>query len=101
MDQKQQEERISDSEILLNLRFVKTILMLLVILGHSVKFWEGNWFTKNPQLVSESLAWLSRWIASFHIYAFTLVSGYIFTWKVRGGGTTGICRSYAIKQNDC
>lgn len=66
--------------------FVKTILMLLVILGHAMAFWSGDWFTSDPILQSKGLNGLYTWLNSFHIYAFTLVSGYIFAFKIRGGG---------------
>lgn len=66
--------------------FIKAILMVLVILGHSVAFWSGDWFTKNPLYQSQSLNALYVWLSSFHVFAFTLVSGYIFAFKIRGGG---------------
>ena len=73
-----------------NLKFIKIILMLTVILGHSIAFWTGKWFTNNPQISSASLALVHDWINSFHIYAFTIVSGYIFALKKCGGGTFNI-----------
>lgn len=61
-----------------NCNFVKTVLMLLVILYHSILFWGGDWFTEDPAIVSPLLAGFAKYLNSFHIYAFTLVSGYIF-----------------------
>ena len=69
-----------------NSTFVKTILMLLVILGHACAFWSGHWFTENPAIQSQGLAILYAWVNSYHIYAFALVSGYIFAYKVLRGG---------------
>lgn len=69
-----------------NCSFVKTVLMLLVILGHSLAFWSGDWFTANPAIESNAISIINSWIGSFHIYAFTLVSGYIFAFKIFGGG---------------
>lgn len=66
--------------------FVKTILMLLVILGHACAFWSGHWFTENPILQSQGLSVIYSWVGSFHIFAFALVSGYIFAFKISGGG---------------
>ena len=86
---------------LANSVFVKTILMLLVIIGHACAFWSGHWFTENPAIESRSLSVLYSWLNSFHIYAFTLVSGYIFTFKIRGGGTAHIISSYGTKLSDC
>lgn len=68
-----------------NCRFIKTILMLLVIIGHACAFWSGNWFTENPLIKSTGLDMIYRWVSSFHVYAFALVSGYIFTYKVTSG----------------
>lgn len=61
-----------------NCTFVKTILMLLVVLYHSMLFWGGNWFTKDPVCTVKTLGVFAQWLNSFHIYAFTLVSGYLF-----------------------
>ena len=69
-----------------NCDFVKTILMLMVILGHSCAFWSGNWFTRNPAVGSDSLNIFYQLLRAFHIYAFVLVSGYIFCFKVLSGG---------------
>lgn len=69
-----------------NCTFVKTILMLLVVLGHSTIFWTSNWFVQSPIIPSKSLCYFSKWINSFHIYGFTLVSGYIFAFKMTIGG---------------
>lgn len=68
-----------------NCVFVKTILMFLVILGHACAFWSGHWFTENPAIQSLALDIFNSWISSFHIYAFTLISGYIFAFKVIRG----------------
>lgn len=61
-----------------NCAFVKTILMLLVILDHSAAFWTGAWFTKNPVLSAEPLKLLSKWLGTVHTYGFVIVSGYLF-----------------------
>lgn len=75
------------SEMLLkNCTFVKTILMILVILGHSMAFWSGSWFTGNPEITSICMNYIYKWINSFHVFAFVLVSGYIFAFKVSEGG---------------
>ena len=52
--------------------------MLLVVFYHSILFWGGDWFTKDPVVTSNLLTVVAKWLNSFHIYAFTLVSGYIF-----------------------
>lgn len=64
-----------------NCNFVKTILMLVVIIGHCTIFWTGSWFTKNPIHSSPKLSLFANWVNSFHTYAFVMVSGYIFAYK--------------------
>ncbi len=71
---------------IVNCNFIKTILMLCVILYHSMVFWSGAWFTKNPIIDSNGLSLISYWLKSFHMYAFALVSGYIFAFKILVGG---------------
>lgn len=55
--------------------------MILVVLYHSCVFWNGNWFTasevQQPGMVFKSIP---VWLNSFHIYGFTLVSGFIFSY---------------------
>ena len=58
--------------------FAKTVLMLLVLFYHSILFYSGTWFTGDPAEVSPPLAYLARWLNSFHIYGFALISGYLF-----------------------
>lgn len=60
--------------------FVKTVLMLFVVLYHSCVFWTGNWFVETPVYPSRFLEVLAEYLNSFHIYAFTLVSGYLFSY---------------------
>lgn len=61
-----------------NCTFVKTVLMLLVVLYHSIVFWHGDWFTANPVYTSYAMKTVAEWMNSFHIYGFALVSGYVF-----------------------
>lgn len=68
----------SKQEAVDNCYFIKTILMLLVVLYHSIVFC-GNWFhVKEVIYPSQPLAVLAQWLNSFHVYGFTLVSGYLF-----------------------
>lgn len=53
--------------------------MIAVILYHSIVFWGGNWFkVLTPAIQAPTLGVLAKWLNSFHVYGFTLVSGYIF-----------------------
>lgn len=62
-----------------NLSFIKIFLMLCVVSGHAVNFWNRRWFTPfDPAYDSAVLVYFSDFLNSFHTYAFTLVSGYLF-----------------------
>lgn len=70
---------INDQKNLDNCIFIKTILMTLVILYHSMIFWGGDWFNvKSVAIQCNVLIYLAQWLNSFHIYGFVLISGYIF-----------------------
>ena len=60
--------------------------MLLVILYHSCASWTGNWF--DAVEVQQSVRVLQAfpvWLNSFHIYGFTLVSGFIYAYLQEQG----------------
>ena len=61
-----------------NCTYIKTVLMLSIVLYHSMLYWCENWFVGTPAIEVPLLAMLAGWLNSFHIYAFALVSGYIF-----------------------
>lgn len=71
-----------------NCTFAKTVLMLLIVIYHSMLFWTGGWLSEtSPVFPSPLLGHISRYLTSFHIYAFALVSGYIFYFvKFEKGG---------------
>lgn len=71
--------RIDRQAMLSNCSFVKTILMLIVVIYHSCIFWGGNWI-RSVTIDSQerSLIMFPLWLNSFHIYGFTLVSGFIW-----------------------
>ena len=78
---------ISSSQRLRNCNFTKTILMISVVLYHSIIYWQGNWFDNSPILSSQILPVISNWMNTFHIYGFTLASGYIYYYiKCEKGG---------------
>lgn len=82
-----------------NCNFVKTVLMILVVLYHSMVFWTGDWFRGEPVYNSEILSIISRWLNSFHIYGFTLVSGYIFFYLKEEKGSYGMFVPYIINKS--
>lgn len=62
-----------------NCTFVKSILMITVVLYHSCVFWTGSWFTRESVAIeAPGLEFFSNFLGTFHIYGFALVSGYIF-----------------------
>lgn len=61
-----------------NCNFCKTVLMMLIVFYHSGLYWTGNWFVLHPQVSSSSLVLFCLWLNSFHVHAFTLISGYIY-----------------------
>lgn len=81
-----------------NCNFVKTVLMLLVVFYHSILFWSGNWFTGTPVFSSVFLPLLARWLNSFHIYGFALVSGYIFFFLKYENGKYQKFSSFAVNK---
>lgn len=65
-----------------NCYFIKTMLLLFVVLGHCMDFWNGNWFTVYKPIDSSiTIPFISGWLNSFHIYGFIIVSGYIYAFK--------------------
>lgn len=71
--------------LLKNCTIVKACLLLLVILGHSIAYWATDWFTGDSTFRPVYLSVLLRWLGSFHVYGFALVSGFIFTFKMESG----------------
>lgn len=69
---------MNKSKELENCNFVKLLLMLSVVLYHSMAYWKGGWFYKDPSEESGILMYIARWLNTFHIYGFVIVSGYIF-----------------------
>ena len=69
---------ISTQRELENCTFIKTILMITIVLYHSLVFWTGTWFIDKPIFNSQVLCYIAKWLNTFHIYTFTFVSGYLF-----------------------
>ena len=59
-----------------NCNFVKTILMFIIVIYHSILFWNGDLFLGEPVYNSEILKFMTLYLDSIHIYGFTLVSGF-------------------------
>ena len=72
-----------------NCSFVRNALMIIIVAYHSIIFLSGNWFNDAIDIGFKSLAieYLCNWLNSFHVYAFTFMSGYIFYYiKYEKGG---------------
>lgn len=67
---------------------IKAILMLTIVLYHSMRiFARGTWGPYPPVNEAPVLGYISEWFNSFHVYAFVLISGYIFYYiKYEKGG---------------
>lgn len=86
------------------LDLIKIVLMASVVLCHSVAFYGGGWFA--PCILvngNEYLGIFSKWLGTFHVEGFTLVSGYIYIvisvmTKV---ATDSFGRLQEKKQKDC
>lgn len=69
---------ITPEERLNNCSFIKIILMILIVCYHSILYWSGGWFGPSPIYDAKILAVLSKWMNTFHVYGFVLISGYIY-----------------------
>lgn len=70
---------MNEKEYLDNCISAKVILMLCIVMGHCIgPYASQTWFTAIDMPKVQLLAVLSRFLNSFHIYAFTLISGYIY-----------------------
>lgn len=78
--------KVSRNSDLESCTFIKVTLMILVVLYHSSAFWTKSWLDViSVQKDSIFLNIFSRWLNSFHVYGFTLVSGYIFKYMIKSG----------------
>lgn len=70
-----------------NCRFCKAVLMVLIVLYHVILPWANqSWAQRSIAFSAPFLKCCSMWLNSFHIYAFTLASGYIYAFlKLENG----------------
>lgn len=62
-----------------NISFIKTIMMITVVLYHCFLFFGGNWFTPvEPVQSADYLYNIAQWMKTFHIQAFAMASGFLF-----------------------
>lgn len=62
-----------------NCNFCKTVLMIIIVLYHAGMFWTNNCKPViTPVQQAPIIGIFVNWMATFHIYAFTMISGYIY-----------------------
>lgn len=61
-----------------NITFIKCVLMIIIVFYHSILFLNGEWFGIINTEKDVYFATFAEWLNSFHIYAFTFISGYLF-----------------------
>lgn len=70
---------MSPDQELKNCNIAKTVLMLCVVVYHCIAVnMRGGWGPLSIPHQSSLLGRIAEWLNFFHIYAFTLISGYIF-----------------------
>lgn len=83
-----------------NVNFSKCALMLLVVLGHCLDLWtDRGWFIDPPVFKAPILGLFADWLTSFHIYAFVLISGYVFSYLRNEKGQDNNFFPFVIKKS--
>lgn len=69
-----------------NCNYIKALLMIIVVLCHCMSIYTGDWGPYDPAVDAPVFSFLTSWTGTFHVYGFTLISGYIFYYiKYEGG----------------
>lgn len=80
-----------------NIAFLKTAMMAVIVLYHSMLFFGGKWFTiETPVYEANYLYAVAAWMNTFHIQAFTMASGFLFYYLRSSRGDTN--HALAIKK---
>lgn len=93
-------KRAWDEGIYLNLcSRIKTIMMILIIVYHSVALWmpEG-WFNQAPAEDNIVFKYIAQWLNMIHIYVFAFVSGYIYSHSRFKLGRYSSFKDFVIKK---
>jgi len=80
-----------------NINFARTVLIILVILGHSLIFWTGSWVFDNIAIQAPILGHISNWIGTYHTQALTAISGFTYEFIIEKGGVLILsfyCRAF-------
>ena len=66
-----------------DIAFIKTNMMICVVLCHATAFFTGNWFSVYTPVYSAGyLASFSDFLGFFHIQSFTMASGFLFYYLI-------------------
>ncbi len=59
--------------------FIKTIMMLIIVLYHSCLFFGNSWFTYVMPIYNAKYLYLfATWLNTFHVHTFVMASGFLF-----------------------
>lgn len=62
-----------------DIALLKTVMMAVIVLYHSMLFFGDTWFTAvEPVYEANYLYEIAKWMNTFHIQAFTMASGFLF-----------------------
>ena len=65
-----------------NVNFARSVLIVLVVLGHSLIFWTGEWVFGNVAIQEPILGHISNWFGTFHTHALTAISGFTYEYVI-------------------
>lgn len=66
-------ERLDD------ISFIKTIMMIIIVLCHSCSFYTNQWFSiLSPVYSAKYLGEIASFLGTFHVHTFVMTSGFIF-----------------------
>lgn len=70
-----------------NVTFARTALIVLVVLGHSLAPWTGDWGYTEAAIDAHVLGYFSQWISTYHTITLTALSGFTYEYIIdrRGG----------------
>lgn len=79
--------------------YCKTLMMLIIVVFHGLGFWGiRDWYVTAPIDSFPIVELICKWMASFHIYTFVLVAGFLFYELRERCGKYGQFTSFVIKK---
>lgn len=85
--------------VLIACNYCKTIMMIIVVVFHSLAFWGiKDWYSISTSSVNRIAETFCNWMASFHVYTFVFVAGFLFfELKMRNGKYNSLS-DYIVKK---